>query len=331
MKRGRLQWVFLVVLTWFIELIGGAYFIQWYWTFNWFGKGNLVELILNTRMAFLTSSDVPDPNPWTSAGVITALLFVYYGGHLIFLIMGVFWSSLTRFYLGVRMPGSSEGRKFESAMAGLMRPGVPVKHPLWMVADDPGMFMRWFGGVLVVDRNVFDDRYFSCLLAHELGHSNSDDRLVNQLFALFPNKKSFYGILFGLPFACGVIILYPFWMWFWRRSFFRADTYAWKLGQGSSLAQALQDLYLPFDKMTRFGRLFKATPYIAQRIHFLENLDQPVSASLGSRAKHKGATGQPNFFERWKSSRQEAKRSKNRRREQVQTQQVHVHENSAKD
>jgi Zn-dependent protease with chaperone function len=132
--------------------------------------------------------------------------------------------------------------------------------------------MRWLGYWLIIDRELLSHRYFTALLAVQLAHANSEDRLAHRLYEMLPHPALVGGVMCGFPFSVGHVLLYPFWMWYWRTREFAADAFAVEMGQGYTLVRALEEIYLRVDPPTRGGRLLKPTPYVAERIDRIQRL-----------------------------------------------------------
>ena len=269
----------LLFLSWAIEAVVGAQVVQTFWSYPLVG-GSLASTVASVGNVVLKF--LPSPRVhllWTSGSIIAELIEFYVWFHIVYAFLGLFlWPRFQRWMLGVRRPSQREIERFEVALSSLMRPGVAGPRR-WMVADGPGIRMRWIGYVLVVDRLLLTHRYLVPLLSHEMGHANSEDRLVHRLFATIPDIRALVGSVLGLPAGCGLLLLYPGWMWYWRERVYAADAYAVELGQGYALMRALSDLYLPLDKTSKFGRWLKPVPYVELRIHRIQQvLGQPVHA-----------------------------------------------------
>lgn len=278
--NGRTVYVFLVLLItmWLLELGGGIFLIRWFWGTAWFswgepGQQSMAELLTKVG-GYL--HELPNGRyelvslHWTPAGVLAAFVAVFIAVHVIY----AFWCGLLspfldRWRLGARKPTSSEREQFGQALVLLNRGmAASLTGPYkWLVADGMGLQMRWIGYVLVIDRELFGHRFFVPLLAVELGHANSEDRLARRLYAMIPSTQAIMLLMFGLPVAVGHIITYPLWAAYWRGRIYAADSYAaLRLGQGYQLIQALENVYLKTDQATRGGRFLRPVPYVAQRI-----------------------------------------------------------------
>jgi Zn-dependent protease with chaperone function len=146
---------------------------------------------------------------------------------------------------------------------------------VWRVADGMGLQSRWIGYVLVLDRELVHHQYLAPILAHELGHANSEDRLAHRLYAMLPRVKAIACLFGGLAFGIGHVLLFPLWAWYWRSRIYAADSFAVQCGQGHALVKALNGLYLKLDTTTRYGRMFRPVPYVEQRIDHLKHLLEP--------------------------------------------------------
>lgn len=277
-------YAFLVLLfgSWAIELFLGGGMLRWYWGTAWFarnessqqsmadvivGFGSIIRLV---NGQFQTTS-----LHWTVGGVLLVLMCVYVGLHVVYAL----WAGLMRpwtqrWRLGARPPSRREREQFEAAFAALARHASRrVSRPgRWRVTDGLGLQMRWVGSVLVIDRQLLGHRHFPPLLAHQLGHVNSEDRLAHRLYDLLPPTSASIGALGGFPLALGHMLLFPFWMWYWRERMFAADAFAVQLGQGHALIRALDEVYLPLDQTTMGGRVLKPVPYVEQRIDRVQRL-----------------------------------------------------------
>jgi len=260
----RTSYIFLVLIigSWIIELLIGARIVYWYWGTNWqtwagipYSTAEIIALLSGGR--------------FNLAGIGLFCLWIYFGLHAVRVAYGLYGPILQRWKLGARSPSQREREHFEAICASLTRQHTgQVSRPYrWKVADGLGMQARWVGYVLVVDRELLNHRFFAAVLAHHLGHTNSEDRLAHRLYAMLPPTRALAGIIVGLPFAIGHVLLFPFWAWYWRERVFAADLFAVRLGQGPALLKALDELYIKLDQSTKGGRLLKPVPYIEERIN----------------------------------------------------------------
>jgi hypothetical protein len=259
-----LVFIVLVSLSWFMELGLGWIIVRWYWGSSWYTWGESAS-----SMAGLTASLFGAYQRWTAEGVLSVFFAVYVLIHIVVAVWGVFLRPFfQRMKLGVRPPIGREVEQFERAFAAIARSAQEPIQGLkrWLVAEGPGLDMRWHGYVLIVDRGLLGHRYFVPLLAHQLGHVNSEDRLAHRLYEMLPATKVAVATLVGFPLALGHVLMYPFWMWYWKERIYMADAFAVSCGQGHQLVRALSEIYLPVDVATRWGRLLKPVPYVAQRV-----------------------------------------------------------------
>jgi hypothetical protein len=285
-KRTWPIFLFLILATWGIELGLGIVWLHLVWGTAWFrylgmGKHTAglaadvarnIDTVINSGGYYLTGKHGQWVN-WTPGGVLTAFTWIFIGLHVV----NAVWSGflhpfLRRKKLGARRLSGRErealDKVFQQVAATIGEPIFPPR--LVRAADGLGVQMRWIGNALIIDRELFRDskksRYFAPLLAHELGHSNSEDRLAHRLYAMLPRPEAVVGTLGGFPFALGHVALYLIWMWYWRQRIYAADSFAVQAGQGPALLRALDTLYLRMDKATAWGREWKPTPYVEERI-----------------------------------------------------------------
>jgi hypothetical protein len=283
--NSRTAYVFLVLLfaSWMVEAVLGQKILDIFWGTAWFswgapGQKALADVIAGFgRYSTYTSAGTyrTVDQHWTPGGVLTFFFVVYVVFHVVWAVAhGLLWPFFERWHLGARWPSFREVHQFETAYAALARNSYEVvaKPGKWKVADGLGLQVRWIGYVLIIDRELLSHRHFMPLLAHELGHTNSEDRLAHRLFAIFPPTTAIIFALAGFPFACGLVLLYPLWMWYWKKRVYAADVYAVRLGQGYALVRALDELYLRLDSMTQGGRMLRPVPYVEQRIGRIQEL-----------------------------------------------------------
>ncbi len=286
MDNRKTIYLFLVLIfaSWIIEFFVGWKLMNWWWGTAWFAFSYpgakptaqfIAELGQVTRYNPGTRTYQTVSLHWTPEGVILILFAVYVFLHVV----NAVWNGLLRpffkrWQMGARRPIGDEVKKFEAAYATIAKNVLePVSRPgKWLVVDGPGLDMRWIGYVLVIDRELLSHRYFTALLAAQLGHTNSEDRLAHRLYDMLPPTACIAGVVFGWPFAVGHVLLFPFWMWYWRARVFASDRFAVERGQGYTLARALEEIYLRVDNSTRGGRLLKPMPYVAERIHRIQRL-----------------------------------------------------------
>ena len=182
---------------------------------------------------------------------------------------------LTRWQLGARRPSERERLAIADALAQLPD---SVPGPRWLyVIDDPTPSALVVGQALYMHRALVWDPALCAVIAHELGHVNAgDSRLSLAARRLTPFGEARVGLLLG---GLSLLALRPLWAAWMRRSEFRADAYAARLGQGAQLAAHLErhqffDVAVPFLS----GRVH---PYSEQRIERLTRLaedDLPLAA-----------------------------------------------------
>ncbi len=147
-----------------------------------------------------------------------------------------------RFFLGVRKPSSRELVTLEMAYRNFAHyavrtTGVKFRYPrTFLVCDTTGVQIRFIGQKLVVDRAIIGSHLLEPLLAHELGHYNSSDRLTRVLLRLFPPMGCTVGCIFGLAMGFGALCTAPLWRIYWRNREFAADLFAARLGQRDALS-----------------------------------------------------------------------------------------------
>jgi Zn-dependent protease with chaperone function len=273
MKTGF--WLVLLLLaSWALEMLLGVQCVRWYWQCPLPGSASLALTVAQAGNGLLgyihTSQTVPVRHTsaaWTAASVTNAMITAYLWLHVVWAVLSLLGPMYQRLKLGARRPSQREVQQLETALAALTRarPGV-VRPRRFLVADGPGVRIRWIGYVLVVDRALLQHRHLRALLAHELGHINQEDRIARRLAGMMPTARAMLFALAGLPFGLAALVFYPLWAAYWRARIFAADRYAVSLGQGQALSKALNDLYLPLDRVTRFGRWMQTIPYVETRI-----------------------------------------------------------------
>jgi hypothetical protein len=286
--RGKTWIVFLVLIlaSWGLEFGLGIFWLRLVWGSYWFppfGSGaHTVSLAgaiaqnvndaINSSAYYYSGSHRRVLN-WTLDGVLAAFTWFFVAVHVVNAVwFGFIKPFLKRKKLGARKLSGREREAFEKVYQQIASTiGEPISQPRMIrSADGLGVQMRWIGYALIIDRELFRDtqksRYFAPLLAHELGHSNSEDRLAHRLYDMLPRPAAIVGTLGGLPFALGHVLLYPAWMWYWRERIYAADAFAVRAGQGPALLRALDTLYLRMDKATAWGREWQPVPYVEQRI-----------------------------------------------------------------
>jgi hypothetical protein len=286
--RGKTWPVFLVLIlvSWGIEFGLGIFWLRLVWGAPWFppfGRDahttSLAAEIAQTFNNMVNSSayDLTGKHRsllnWTPDGVLVFLTWLFVAVHILNAVwFGFLKPFLRRKKLGARKLSGREREAFNKVFQQIASSiGEPIFPPrLIRSADGLGVQMRWVGNALIIDRELFRNekkgRYFAPLLAHELGHSNSEDRLAHRLYAMLPRPASVVGTIGGFPFALGHVLLYPAWMWYWRQRIYAADSFAVKAGQGPALLRALDTLYLRMDKATAWGREWQPVPYVEERI-----------------------------------------------------------------
>lgn len=272
--------VLLFVSSWIVELWIGTRIVVWYWSYPWFagrGQQSMAETI-----ASFGSYTPPAPSPgespathgynwhWTPGGVVTFFLVLFLFLHLVYAIrFALLDPVLKRRRLGARRPSEREQEQFRKVYQALARTvsGFPVARPRrYLVVDGLGLQMRYIGYVLVIDRELLWHRHFPALLAVELGHANSEDRLARRLYQTLPFPRALFGIAGGLPFGIGHVVLFPLWAWYWKERIYAADAFAVECGQGHALIRGLDEIYLKLDRATKWGRWMKPVPYVEERI-----------------------------------------------------------------
>ncbi|MGH2479705.1 MAG: hypothetical protein ACRDHW_08635, partial [Ktedonobacteraceae bacterium] len=296
--RGKTWPIFLVLIlvSWVIELGLGIVWLRLVWGTPWFrvfaigkhtaslaaGIAQNIDALINNSGYYLTDKHRQQVN-WTPGDVLTALIWLFVAVHVVNAVwFGFLKPFLRRKKLGARKLSGREREAFNKVFQQIASStGEQIFPPrLIRSADGLGVQMRWIGNALIIDRELFRDnkkgRYFAPLLAHELGHSNSEDRLAHRLYAMLPRPASVVGTLGGFPFALGHVLLYPAWMWYWRQRIYAADSFAVKAGQGPALLKALDTLYLRMDKATAWGREWQPVPYVEERIDRISEQLSPV-------------------------------------------------------
>lgn len=280
--KGKTWTVFLVLIlaSLALEFGLGIALLRLVWGSPWFPPGSGTHTSLAAAIA-QNVNDVVNSDAyaytskhrrllnWTPDGVLAVLTWLFVAVHVVNAIwFGFIQPFVKRRKLGARKLSGREREAFDKTFQQLATAiREPVSPPrLLRTADGLGVQMRWSGYALVIDRALYKNRNFAPLLAHELGQSNSEYRLAQRLYAMLPRPESVVGTLGGFPFAIGLVLLYPAWMWYWRERIYAADTFAVKAGQGPELERTLDALYLKMDKATAWGRELQPVPYIEERI-----------------------------------------------------------------
>lgn len=281
MDNRKTIYLFLVLIffSWVIELFVGWELISWWWGTAWFswsspGAMSLAQFIADFAQGLHSTTFMRLNLRWTSAGVILFIYELYillHGMHAVW--NGLLRPLMKRWQLGPRRPTDREVKQFEMVYATIVRNArEPVSRPRWLVAEGPGLDMRYIGYPLVIDRELLSHRAFPALLAAQLAHANSEDRLAHRLYAMLPPSTMVAAALGGWPFSIGHALLFPLWMWYWRARVFAGDQFAVECGQGYQLVRALDEIYLRVDTSTRGGRFLKPVPYVASRIDRIQRL-----------------------------------------------------------
>ncbi len=278
MENNKTIYPFLVLIfaSWIMELVMGWKVIGWWWGTAWYawdapGSESMADELVSlgqTLSSARSGAQMVSVHA-TSAGVVGVVFALFVGLHVLHAIWnGLLRPARKRWSLGVRPPTHRENKRFETAYATIARNAVELvgRPRKWLVVDGPGLDMRWHGYILVIDRELLWHRCFVPLLAHQLGHANSEDRLGHRLYEMLPPTSLMVGAVCGWPFSFGHVLTYPFWMWYWRTRVYAADAFAVEVGQGYNLARALSEVYLRVDIATPGGRLLKPMPFVAQRI-----------------------------------------------------------------
>ena len=288
MKNTKTVYVFLVLIlvTWVLELGLGWKLMEWFFNASWFGfstpgsKPFAVSIASWGHFTLYGSDGTAGRVVDLHLTPLKVMLF-FYGVFVAIHVVAACWNGLLRPFFqrwnqGVRFPIGRERQRFEATCAVIARNSPePIARPhKWLVHDGGGLDMRWHGYRLIIDRELLTHRYFAPLLAVQLAHANSEDRLARRLYAMLPPVGVICGALVGWPFALGHVLTFPAWMWYWKERVYAADAFAVEHGQGPALVQALDRLYLRADTATRGGRFLKPAPYIAQRIGRIQQLLQ---------------------------------------------------------
>jgi Zn-dependent protease with chaperone function len=237
-----------------------------------------VEVLLGASMRWLLAylaaasaggfvASMPSPALAASGSALAPLVWSLLG--LVLPTRGAAW----RRRLGGRHPSAHEIEALDDAMS-LLRAADPTVPPpeSWFVVDDPQVSAAVRGRATVLSRGLIDSEALACILAHELGHTDSlDGRLTEALNRMVlwgdplapppppdegdPGFKPPRGVLVRalrwiLRLAGGSIahqLLAPLWAAHWRSREFAADAYAASLGQGEDLARYLGEQEMPFD------------------------------------------------------------------------------------
>lgn len=283
MRNTLYAFILLLLLSWILEFVLGIALIRWFWGTTWYDFGapgqheSMSATIADTfNFTMVSYGRLKEGGAiWTAEGVITVVIGFFVVVHILAAIRwGLLDPLLQRWRLGARRPSQREQELFDQAYMQLARGagGPAISRPrVWRVADGMGLQSRWIGYVLIIDRELLRHKFFSALLAHELGHANAEDRLARRLYAMLPPTVGIVGIMGGFAFAIGHVLLYPLWAWYWRERIYAADAFAAKCGQGHNLITALE-FYQKLDKTTRGGRILKPVPYIETRIDRLQRL-----------------------------------------------------------
>lgn len=282
-----LRLLLLVLASWGLEIFCGVRILQIFWQAPLPG-GSLAGIVARTSNAILSYAQTYPAVPrtprttWTAEGVTSALVAVYLWTHALWAGGSLLWPRYERARLGARGPSEREQKQFTTAVSALTRARSDVASPhRFLVTDGPGIRMHWIGYVLVIDRALLSHRYLLALLAHELGHVNQEDRMARRLSAMVPTPRLLVFALAGLPIGIGKLVLFPFWAAYWRSREYAADAYAAsRLDQGYALMKALHDLYLPLDRVTRFGRWMKTVPYVETRIGRIQSILKGKAAQV---------------------------------------------------
>lgn len=273
MKTGYI-FIGLMLLSVALEIWLGVQVVTLYWSYPAPG-GSLAQELAQASDTVITlvqgHRSLSRVSPLSATFVLTWWVHFYLFFHVFWAVLSLLWPRYERGRLGARQPSERERQQYEAVLLILAKQRADMARPrYWLVADGPGLRMRWIGYVLVIDRPLLFHRGFAPLLAHELGHVNGEDRLARRLYAMIPEKRALLLLLLGLPASCGVLLLYPAWMWYWRRRIFAADAYAVTLAQGHALIRTLTTLYLPLDRLTKFGRWLRPVPYTEERVRRIE-------------------------------------------------------------
>jgi hypothetical protein len=273
----------LIMASWIIEFGVGWKVMEWWFNTAWYNYSYPGSQPLAEFIASLGHHTTYNPNGtvrrvvdlhWTPLSVTLFFFSLFVGIHVILAVWnGLLHPFFQRWNQGVRHPIAREREQFEAAFAAISRGYQQITRPRqWLVHDGSGLDMRWHGYILIIDRELLKHRYFAPLLAVQLGHANSEDRLAHRLYEMLPPTAGVVAILVGWPFALGHVLTFPFWMWYWKERIYAADAFAVQHGQGPALIRALDQIYLRADMATRGGRLLKPVPYIAQRIDRIQRL-----------------------------------------------------------
>lgn len=203
-----------------------------------------------------------------------AFLYAGFYLHIGLVILRLLAPAWERFRLGLRKPSERERLQVEVAYDMLedlakWTSSMKIKHPrTFLVRDTSEMQVRFMGMKLVIDRPLILSYHtlLPPLLAHELGHYNSSDRITRFLLLFFPPWFCAPGCFIGLALGFGALLTAPIWRIYWRNREYAADQFAVQCDLGPELADFLETYLLPLDRSSAMAKLFRKEPYIEERL-----------------------------------------------------------------
>jgi Zn-dependent protease with chaperone function len=208
---------------------------------------------------------------------------------------------LTRFALGARITSRREWEMIRAALDPILAqaPQATIGPTGVFVIDAVTLEAYVVGTTLYLTRELIRNPDLGAVIAHELGHINSPDgrlvlalrRLVSPIVYYFAEligqatptafkiglaietPVGYVAVILMLIFSffvqlagggLGLLLLSPFWTWYWREREYKADLFASQCGVASSLAEFLEKNYQFADSSVPY--FLSTHPYTELRI-----------------------------------------------------------------
>ena len=142
--------------------------------------------------------------------------------------------------------------------------------PLCLFTPTPHLRLSWLGQHLIIPNLLLQSPHFPPLFLHELAHYNAPDITLHHFLALLPPWFTGFYTSIGLGIGCGPLLTHLFWLAYWRKRTYSADTFVASLGYKDALIHALEAIELPQERAK--NKLFRSKPYTEERIAHLQSL-----------------------------------------------------------
>lgn len=182
--------------------------------------------------------------------------------------------------IGARNPSPSELETYEQSLAQLRAVQPSLRPPWrWCVLDSARVSAAVYADTLMLTRGLLESRHLTAVLAHELGHLNTNDvRLATALVRMtIPPRtevrRGFRTIALIATGALATSMMRIPWAVYWRAREYAADQYAANLGQAQPLALFLDEQVLSQDLPDPFPWLITDSHLVTEgRVDRIESL-----------------------------------------------------------